>query len=296
MSVGKVLDVQELNEAIDPKDVGTLEVTGDGDELTVKCTAKSGPMLGGLYWLWSSLRGKRGVKISMMVKARYGKPVSTELKTAEQGGLIISRRPTKLMFSGISKEDLQTATAKAVARIQKEMKANAKYKADAPKRKAEASKFQAEKRKEDMAKYDKLYGKGTWKRVTYRQEGGDDGYAYVIRVDGRAKWNGLTQREAMYRKEEEVDAIAKREKLGKYAEKVNEAVERQIKTVKLGQTFKNDKLHTITIQFLHGDTVGYDFLKDGRNIGREDYDLGELITYLNKNGFTLSHTDPYFKK
>ena len=33
-------------------------------------------------------------------------------------------------------------------------------------------------------------------KVTYRQEGGDDGYCYVIRVDGVARCAGLTRREA----------------------------------------------------------------------------------------------------
>lgn len=37
-------------------------------------------------------------------------------------------------------------------------------------------------------------------KVTYRQEDGDDGYCYVLRVDGRAILNGLTLREARYEK------------------------------------------------------------------------------------------------
>lgn len=43
-------------------------------------------------------------------------------------------------------------------------------------------------------------------KVTYRQEGGDDGYSYVLRVDGRAVLNGLSQREARYEK----DAVLRR--------------------------------------------------------------------------------------
>lgn len=38
-------------------------------------------------------------------------------------------------------------------------------------------------------------------KVTYRQEDGDDGYCYCIRVDGRALYNGLTRRETMAEKE-----------------------------------------------------------------------------------------------
>jgi hypothetical protein len=61
-----------------------------------------------------------------------------------------------------------------------------------------------------MADYDKIYGKGTWNRVTYKQEDGDDGYSYVVRVDGRERWNGLTKREAEYYKRREVTELAKK--------------------------------------------------------------------------------------
>lgn len=134
------------------------------------------------------------------------------------GSSCFDNRPQGLVFFGVDEATVKAAADAAVAKTEKELKAKAKHKADAPKRRAEASKFNAELRKETMAEYDKKYGKGTWKRVTYRQEGGDDGYQYVVRVDGRSKWNGLTQRQAAYEKEREVDAIAQREKLGKYAE------------------------------------------------------------------------------
>ena len=217
------MKVSELFEAVE-KDIGTLEVTGDGDTLTVKCTAKSGPMLSGLYWIWKDVGSKKGVKTLMnMVTQRFGAARPVEL-TKNDGLKILDKRPTKLTFVGVDRAELQTAVDKAIAKVQKEIKSNAKYKADAPKRKAEASKYQAEKRKKDLGEYEKKYGKGTWGRVTYKQEGGDDGYAYVVRVDGRAKWNGLTQREAMHYKEREVDALAKAAGLGKYAETVKEGL------------------------------------------------------------------------
>lgn len=75
-----------------------------------------------------------------------------------------------------------------------------------------------QKRKSDMTEYDELFGKGTWKRVTFKQEGGDDGYHYVVRVDGRVIEDGLTKREADWRKKVEVNILAKKEKLGQYAE------------------------------------------------------------------------------
>lgn len=35
-------------------------------------------------------------------------------------------------------------------------------------------------------------------KITARQEGGDDGYCYVVRVDGVEFVNGLTRREVPY--------------------------------------------------------------------------------------------------
>ena len=209
------MKVTELFEEV-AKDIGTVELHPEGDGFLVKLTAKSGPMLSAIYWIWDMVGKKKGVEAKIMTVKRYGKPQPTVIGKND-GMVLINKRPTKMSITGVDKETLQAAVDKAIAKVHAEQERNAKYKADAPKRKAEAAKYAAEKRKEDMAEYDKKYGKGTWKRVTYRQEGGDDGYAYVVRVDGRAKWDGLTQRQAMYHKEQEVDAIAKREGLGKYA-------------------------------------------------------------------------------
>lgn len=38
------------------------------------------------------------------------------------------------------------------------------------------------------------------KRVRIKQEGGDDGYCWVMRIDGRAVYNGMQRREAEYRR------------------------------------------------------------------------------------------------
>lgn len=150
---------------------------------------------------------------------KSGRPVT---KSPTDALKLLDNRPNGLIFKfetpDGAKEALEASADKATKKIEREEKSAAKYKADAPKRKAEASKFASEQRKKTMAEYEKLYGKGTWNRVTYKQEGGDDGYQYVVRVDGRAIMNGLTQREAMYQKTKMVDGIAKKEKLGKYAE------------------------------------------------------------------------------
>jgi len=39
-------------------------------------------------------------------------------------------------------------------------------------------------------------------KITARQEGGDDGYCYVVRVDGRVFVTGLTRAEVPYYKEQ----------------------------------------------------------------------------------------------
>jgi hypothetical protein len=202
------MKVQELFESA--PSIGTINVAKAGDGFAVTASAKSGPVVQGIFHVWKQFVGKKGVKITMKSGKELGKM---------DGLKILDNRPQGLLFYGVEQQALEDAAKKAVAKIEKEQASKTKYKADAPKRKAEASKFASEQRKKDMAEYDAKYGKGTWKRVTYKQEGGDDGYSYVVRVDGRAKWNGLSQREAMSYKQREVDEIAKKEKLGKYAEK-----------------------------------------------------------------------------
>lgn len=50
--------------------------------------------------------------------------------------------------------------------------------------------------------------RGKYERaVGYRQEGGDDGYHYVVRSYGRAIMNGLTRTEAEYCKDREVKRL-----------------------------------------------------------------------------------------
>lgn len=45
-------------------------------------------------------------------------------------------------------------------------------------------------------------------RVTSRPEGGDDGYCWAIRVDGRPVINGLTRTEASYYRQKEIARLA----------------------------------------------------------------------------------------
>ena len=116
-----------------------------------------------------------------------------------------------------TKEQVDTLINTATSSADRNAKAAIKKKETAPERKKAAAKVSAVERKADLEKYDKLYGKGTWNKVTYRQEGGDDGYQYVVKVNGRAVMHGLTRSSAMHQKKVEVDKLAKAGKLGKYA-------------------------------------------------------------------------------
>lgn len=110
---------------------------------------------------------------------------------------------TKLRDKGIREEE---AHAKAVA------------KRKSPEYKKEVAAVRNAASKEKTAEMEQMYGKDTWKSITYKQEGGDDGYQYVVRVKGKAVESGLTQREAMAKKKSLANEIAKKNKTGKYAD------------------------------------------------------------------------------
>jgi hypothetical protein len=42
------------------------------------------------------------------------------------------------------------------------------------------------------------------RRVTMRQENGDDGYCWAVRVDGRVKWDSMQRSEASWRRDTEI--------------------------------------------------------------------------------------------
>ena len=239
----------KVSELFEEQSIGTLSVSPSGDGFVVNASSKTGPIVGAVFHVWKALSSKKGV----VTKMKSGETVDSNMAIR-----LLDTRPQGLVFFGVDESTVKAAVDAAIAKVQKEVKSNEKYKADAPKRKAEASKYQAEKRKKDLAEYEKKYGKGTWGRVTYKQEGGDDGYAYVVRVDGRAKWNGLTQREAMHYKEREVDALAKAAGLGKYAE-VKEGVDD--KSAKLA-TLKR-RLRELTTDYHN---MGYTFSEAERKL------------------------------
>lgn len=201
---------QELLEAEEKLSPITVTAKGD-DAFVINTVAKAGPTLNAIWHTWKALEGKKGSTLTS--KSGMKLDAIKMLDNRPNGFIIKFENPEG------AKEKLEAAVKKAEETTLRELKKKSDWKASAPERKKEASKFDAKLRADEMKKYDELYGKGTWKRVTYRQEGGDDGYQYVVRVDGRAIINGQTQSQAKYEKLRAVEALAKKEKLGKYADK-----------------------------------------------------------------------------
>lgn len=208
------MKIQELFESVLGTDTYTVTKQADGSFVVGTKTTR-GPVLDMAYQIFKEVAAKKGVTVF----TKSGKALPN---TPDSRLFVLSRKPNlvyKFEDPTDAEKILNAAIANAAKKVEKEQAEKQKYKDEAPLRKKATAEYAAKRRKDEMAKYDELYGKGTWNRVTYRQEGGDDGYSYVLRVDRKAKLSGLTQREAMYQKKREVDNIAKREKLGKYAEK-----------------------------------------------------------------------------
>lgn len=160
-----------------------------------------------------------GPLINLIRTLAYATP--SRIKTKSGGEL---PRWDKFKANGIivkvpNRDTLNKMIERAIKTHNKYVKQDVKWAAGADDRKKEASKRSAEDAKQRKAELEAEFGKGTAARVKYRQEGGDDGYQYVVRVDGVKRWDGLTQREAMYYARKEMDEIAKERKIGKYEEK-----------------------------------------------------------------------------
>lgn len=205
------MKISELFEAADAETFEPIVVTDNGaGKFTIKTTAKRGPTLSVIAKVYMAIEKRK----DLTAKSLSGLPLSISkvLTNKPSGFVVIYTNPEG------GKEKLEAYIESAKAKVEREVSSAAKLKASAPERKKEASKHYAARRKEDIAAYDKAYGKGTWNRVTYKQEGGDDGYQYVVRVDGRVIMNGLNLRSAEHQKSKAVIAIAKKEKLGQFAE------------------------------------------------------------------------------
>ncbi len=188
----------------------TVKDNGEGS-FTVNSAAKNGPTLDAIFKVWNSFHGKRGVT----TKSKAGLELDAHRMLKNRpNGVVIAFKDAEG-----AKEKLEAAVEKAVAAVQREVKSNASYKAKAPERKKAASAANAVYAKADKEARDKKYGKGTWERITYKQEGGDDGYQYVLRVDRRAVMNGLTRNQAEGEKRMLAAKLAKEAGLGEYAKK-----------------------------------------------------------------------------
>jgi hypothetical protein len=206
------MKLHELFEAVGAtEELEPVTITPKGEKSFIVGTkATKGPSLDQIYPIWKEFEKKKGVTI----KSKSGLPLTFDrMFKSKPNGFVVT-------FDDVTgaEEALQASIDKASAKVLKDQKTKTNWKAGAEDRKKVASKRSATQRAADMKKYDELYGKGTWNRVTYRQEGGDDGYQYVVRVDGRILATGLTQSSAMYEKRKAVNELAKKGKLGQYAE------------------------------------------------------------------------------
>jgi hypothetical protein len=205
------MKISELFEAVGEATLEPVTITPKGeDSFTVGTKATKGPSLDQLFYIWKDFEKKKGVTM----KSKSGLPLNFDrMFKSKPNGIVLT-------FANVegAKETIEASIEKAAAKVTKEVKSKGDWKAGAEDRKKEASKVSSAQRATDMKKYEALYGKGTWNRVTYRQEGGDDGYCYVVRIDGKKLCSGQTQSQAQYEKRKAVDELAKKYKLGKYAE------------------------------------------------------------------------------
>jgi hypothetical protein len=206
------MKLSELFEAVEADKIEPITIKASGDNsFIINSAAKRGMTLDTIWHIFKAFVDKKGVTL----KSKAGLELNAHrmLKNRPNGFIITFEKPDG------QKEKLEAALETAIAKTVRETKANAIYKAKAPQRKIEASKAQAVYRQQDKEERDKKYGKGTWARVTYKQEGGDDGYQYVLRIDGKAVMNGLTRYAAEGEKFIALAKIAKAENLGEYATK-----------------------------------------------------------------------------
>lgn len=206
------MKISELFEAVEDDKLEPVTITPKGEKSFIVGTkASKGPSLEQIYWVWKDFDSKKNTS----TRSKAGLPLTiNRMLNSKPNGIVIT-----FTDADGAKEALEASVAKATAKVLKDVKSKATWKAGADDRKKVASKASSAQRAVDLKKYEELYGKGTWNRVTYRQEGGDDGYCYVVRIDGKTLCTGQTLNQAMHEKKKAVDDLAKKGKLGKYATK-----------------------------------------------------------------------------
>lgn len=209
-----------IPEAKEPKEIEPITVSKSADDRwEVATKAKTEPTLSVIFEIAKHLVEKSGSKVKI---------TNLKGKVTDKTSIydMYRAKPSRFFATSekLSDEELETLLVKvrddAVTAMTKRQKAlaAAKAKRETPAYKKEVNAVRAKAAKAKTDDLEATYGKGTWKRTSIKQEGGDDGYSYVLRVDGVKKMSGLTKREAEAEQRSAANAIAKREKIGKYAE------------------------------------------------------------------------------
>lgn len=212
MKISDLLQEANVLVGANPVSVDDVKVEEQDDGFfKVSVGPTAGPMIRLMHSIAYTANDKRG----FTVKTKSGRPLPHFEKFKANGVLIKPK----------DKSALDSLIAAQVKKINNQIKKDTKWKEGAADRRKEAAKLSAQDQKKRRAELVAKYGSAA-NRVKYRQpiEYGDDGYQWTVFIDGREAINGLTQSEARYYAEKEMEALAKKEGLGQFAKKkVDEA-------------------------------------------------------------------------
>ena len=83
-------------------------------------------------------------------------------------------------------------------------------------------------------------------------------------------------------------------KIGRLKQVIQEAIGvAKCPKIVLGGVYYNSKGHTINIEFIQGDHVGYELLSNGNVGGADDATMSQLRTLLVKGGFKFDHKETW---
>lgn len=195
----------------------------DNDEwVTISVGPSAGNRVAFIKYLAADLYFKK-----YEVKSKTGKPFRFD--TFKANGFAVKVEDRKALLTFIMR---------AINKFNTQIKKDLEHKQKAPERRKAAAIDYAAQRKITQDELKKKYGDAV-NLVRTRQIGGDDGYQYNVLVRKDDRWvsimNGLTQREADYYKNIEMENMAKKNGWGQYA-KVDEdfpseVVENELETL-----------------------------------------------------------------
>ncbi len=221
-------------------DSSGIEVTETGDSIKIRSKESSGPYVGVIKSLYYALSHNEHHEYDDEDKSALNKlhaeanklkgvqifsasgvdlSMAAQRKRAAAGRRDAEFKSGTLVVKGMTVDQVKRFVELACDCNNEWADEREARKASAPARKKANAAAAREDAKERTAEFDKEFGKGTRKRITFRQVGGDDGYQWTVFVDGRTYVNGLTRREVDHYVRMAMDGIAKKEKLGKYAGK-----------------------------------------------------------------------------